>query len=365
MIEIRELSVDDLLGVAGLWDLVEHDGAGRTPVALLADFLRQTLLESPWVDYEIPSLVATDGSEIVGFIGSNVRRMHFDGRPVRMACSAHLLAHPRVRAQAVGARLLHTFLDGRQDLTITDGATEPMRKMWEGLGGTTVHASCLSFVQALKPGRLGIHRLERSGRLKPLGFALRPVARAVDRAASRFVSPDEPPDAETTSEPLTPESLVEQLPALAADVRLVPAYDAGYLTWLFGALDDSARREPLWPRRVERGRLWAELVHGRGGVAGWYVCQLQEGGFCRVLQFAAPEKKAAVVLGRLRRCALEHGAAGIYGRLEPRLVGPLSEQRTLLHLGPGRLLVTARDNAIVNAIVRGDALLTRMDGEWW
>ncbi len=100
-------------------------------------------------------------------------------------------------------------------------------------------------------------------------------------------------------------------------------------------------------------------------IAGWYVCQLHPGGFCRVLQFAAPEKKAGIVLGRLRHGALERGAAGIYGRLEPRLVGPLSEQRTLLQLGPGRLLVTARDEAIVNAIVRGDALLTRMDGEWW
>ena len=111
--------------------------------------------------------------------------------------------------------------------------------------------------------------------------------------------------------------------------------------------------------------MWAELVRSRGVVAGWYVCQLQHGGFCRVLQFAAPEKKAGIVLGRLRHGALEHGAAGIYGRLEPRLFGPLSEQRTLLRLGPGRLLVTARDDAIVNAIVRGDALLTRMDGEWW
>ena len=365
MIEIRELRADDLPGVASLWDLVEHDGTGRTPVTRLIEFLQQTLLESPWLDPELPSLVASDGTEIVGFLGSNVRRMRFEDRPVRMACSAHLLAHPRVRAQAVGARLLHAYLDGPQDLTITDGATEPMRKMWEGLGGTTVHASCLSFAQALRPGSLASHRLGRSGRLKPIGLALQPVAGLVDRLASRFVSSDDPPDPDATSESLTPEGLVEQLPSLAADVRLAPEYDVGYLTWLFEALDNSARREPLWPRRVERGRLWAELVRSRGVVAGWYVCQLRQGGFCRVLQFASSEKKAGIVLGRLRHGALEHGAAGIYGRLEPRLVGPLSEQRTLLRLGPGRLLVTARDDAIVNAIVRGDALLTRMDGEWW
>jgi len=366
VIAIRELQIDDLPSVARLWDVVEHDGTGRTHAKRLVEFLRQTLFESPWVDPELPSLVASEGSEIVGFLGSNVRRMRFEGRPLRMACSAHLLAHPRVRAQAVGARLLHTYLDGPQELTITDGANELVRKMWEGLGGTTVHASCLSFIQPLRPGQLAIHRLGRSRRLKPLGLALRPAATLLDRFPAQFVSqPDGRSDTGATSERLTPASLLEQLPSVTAGIRVVPDYDSGYLTWLFEALDDSARREPLWPERVERGGLWAELVRTSSGVAGWYVCQLHKGGFCRVLQFAAPERKAAVVLDRLRRGALEMGAAGIYGRLEPRLVGPLSEQRTLLQLSPGRLLVTARDDAVVDAIVRGDALLTRMDGEWW
>ena len=365
MIALRELTVEDLPRVAGLWDVVQHEGSRRTDVRELGHFLEQTLFASPWADPEIPSLVATDGDEIVGFLGSNVRRMRFDGRPVRMACSAHLLAHPRVRAQAVGARLLHTYLHGPQELTITDGANEPVRKMWEGLGGTTVHVSCVSFVQLLRPWQVATHRLARSRRLRPVEAALRPLARLLDAATDRIVPPEQAPGSEASSERLTPSILLEQLPAVAGDVRLVPDYDAGYLTWLFEALDDSARREPLWPDRVERGRLWAELVRTSGGVAGWYVCQLQRGGFCRVLQLAAPEKNAAIVLAQLRRGALANGAAGIYGRLEPRLVGPLSEQRTLLHLGPGRLLVSARDDAIVDAIVRGSALLTRMDGEWW
>ena len=170
-------------------------------------------------------------------------------------------------------------------------------------------------------------------------IALRPVAGLVDRAATRFVLPDDPPDPAVTGEPLTPASLVERPPSVAEEVRLAPDYDSGYLTWLFRALDDSARREPLWPHRVERGRLWAELVRTRGDVAGWYVCQLQRGGLCRVLQFAATPRKATTVLARLRQGALENGAAGIYGRLEPLLFGPLSEQRIFLRLGPVRLLV--------------------------
>ncbi len=365
MIEIRELTVDDLPRVAELWDVVQHEGARRTHTSELVAFLTQTLLDSPWADPEIPSLVATDGTEIVGFLGSNVRRMSFDGRPLRMACSAHLLSHPRVRPQAVGARLLHTYLAGPQELTITDGANEPVRKMWEGLGGTTVHASCLSFMQLLKPGRLALHRLGRSRRLRPLERALlRPVS-LIDAAARRIVSPDEPGDPEGVRERLTPAAVVEHLPEVAAKLRLVPSYDVPYLTWLFAALDDSARREPLWPDRIARGPLWAELVRVRGRVVGWYVCQVHRGGFCRILQLAASERKVETVFDQLRRGALENGAGGIYGRLEPRLVGPLSGRRTLFQLGPGRLLVSSNDEAIVDAVVRGSALLTRMDGEWW
>jgi hypothetical protein len=55
----------------------------------------------------------------------------------------------------------------------------------------------------------------------------------------------------------------------------------------------------------------------------------------------------------------------VYGRVEPRLVGPLSERRTLLRFGDGRMLVQARRDELVDAILRGDALLTRLDGEWW
>ena len=93
--------------VARLWDIGRARGQRPDGAKLLVEFLQETLLASPWADPEIPVTRRDRGSEIVGFIGSNVRRMRFDGVPIRMACSAHLLAHPTVRDQAIGALPVH------------------------------------------------------------------------------------------------------------------------------------------------------------------------------------------------------------------------------------------------------------------
>ena len=102
---IRPLEQEDLPAVARLYQVVMR-GGGDAPPAFLEPFFERTLLDQPWADSTIPSLVYVEEGEIVGFIGSNVRRMRFDGRPVTMACSAHQIAHPRVRKRAVGALLM-------------------------------------------------------------------------------------------------------------------------------------------------------------------------------------------------------------------------------------------------------------------
>jgi hypothetical protein len=359
---IRTLERQDLGEVARL-----HAGAGDgAPIPArwerLAAFFERTLLDHPWADAEIPSLVYEESGEILGFLGSNVRRMQFDGRAIRMACSAHLLTHPRVRNKATGALLLRRYLAGAQDLTITDGANETVRRMWEGLGGRTVHVSCLTFLRVLRPFGLATHRALSRRAAPAAERAVAPVARLLDLAATRLV--DREGASETESEQLTPSGLLEQLPKVAEGLRLVPDYDVDYLTWLFAELD-RVGDERVFRDRVARGPLVADLVIRDRRVMGWFVAQVKPGGLCRVLQVAAQPRQAGAVLDRLVRRADELGAVGVYGRLEPRLVGPLSERRTLLRFSDGRLLVHARDDDVTDSILRGDALLTRLDGEWW
>jgi hypothetical protein len=349
--------------VARLYEIVVRSGR---PEPELGGFLERTLFDQPWADPEIPSLVYEHEGEVAGCLTSHVRRMRFDGRPITMGCSALLVSHPDVRNLAVGARLMKAYLSGPQDMTITDGATEVVRRMWEGLGGHAVPLCCLTFVQPFRPARLAGSLLEeRSSNL--LAGPVKAVSPLVDRLAAgvaraRFVPPG-PPPAEVSV--LTPSLLLEHLAAVTGDVRLRADYDERYLDWLFGELDTIGSWAPLWPDGVRRGRLWAELVSRGGAVDGWYVCQLRAGGLCRVLQFAATARGAESVFAHLAHRARERGAAGLYGRLEPKLLAPVTARRLAIRPSDGRLLVHARDEDLSTAVRAGDALLTRMDGEWW
>jgi hypothetical protein len=85
----------------------------------------------------------------------------------------------------------------------------------------------------------------------------------------------------------------------------------------------------------------------------------------RLLQLAAADRDAGLVLEQLAHRARAEGAAGLYGRIEPRLFAPLSERPCLIRFAPGWMLVHSRREEVVSAIVSGSALLTRMEGEWW
>ena len=261
---------------------------------------------------------------------------------------------------------MKSLLDGPQDLTITDGATDAVRRMWEAFGGHVVHLGALSFVRLFRPWSLGSDLLLERRIPGRLGPPVRGLSRGLDRvaelAAAGRLRPERP---SVASEPLTPELLVEHAESVAAPARLRTAYDAGYVTWLFEELRRVEARGTLWADGVPRGPFWAELVSSGGRVDGWYVCHLRRGGFCRVLQFASTARGADTVFAQLSFRARELRAAALYGRLEPRLVGPVTAGRCLIRPSDGRLLVHARDAELANAARAGDAFLTRMDGEWW
>ena len=60
MSRIRPVEPYDLPQVASLFESVMRSG-GRTPPPLLAAYFERTLLDNPWADPEIPSLVYEGG----------------------------------------------------------------------------------------------------------------------------------------------------------------------------------------------------------------------------------------------------------------------------------------------------------------
>jgi GNAT superfamily N-acetyltransferase len=341
--------------VASLYEHVMRSGSRIAPEGL-PEYFERTFLDHPWFDPEIPSLVHADSDgKIVGFLGSHVRRMRFDGDPIRLACSGQLVVDPSARSRAIGALLMRRYFTGAQDMTITDGATETVRRMWDLLGGEAAALSCVGWSRVFRPWRVSgdsvLARL-RLGGLRPLAKPLWSLLDAVTvRAAGHRYRP---PAESLEAEPLTPEAMLDQLAALAEPLRLHPDYDRPFLEWLFAEL-----------RRVtERGRLVAHMVRSDGVVLGWYIYYLCPRGVSQVVQLAATDDGCGGVLDHLFHHAESHGSIAVSGRLEPRLVEPLASRRAKLAYSSWAL-VHARDPEILSVASSRRALLTRLEGEWW
>jgi hypothetical protein len=138
-------------------------------------------------------------------------------------------------------------------------------------------------------------------------------------------------------------------------VRLHVAYDEPFLSWLFSELAQVR----------ERGSVVAQLVRSRRGTTlGWYVYFLKPGGVSHVIHVATSRRDADAVVDHLFRDAWLRGAVALRGRVEARLLESLGDRRcTFRYLGGS--LIHSRDPAIVEVVSAGDALLTRLDSEWW
>lgn len=352
---IRPLERDDLPQVASLYQVVMRSGA-RVAAPRTEAFFARTLLDHPWADPEIPSLVqSNERDEVIGFLGSHTRRLRFDGERVRAAYVGHLMAAPQAGRRPVGAILLRKFLGGPQELSITDTAAEPTRRMWVALGGRLAHLSGITWTRVFRPGRLAGELLwQRRGHDTP-GRLARPLSSALDAMAARVagdVLRVEPP--RSSAVPLTSASLLDGLSSLADSLRLHVDYDEEFLDWTFAELD----------RLEGRGRVVGCLVRADDRALGWYVYLLRAGGVSQVLQVAAGEGGAGAVLDHLFHHAQTSGAAALHGRVEPRLLESLTRRKCLL-IDRGRTLFHSRRPELVSTATSPDAFLTRMDGEWW
>jgi len=351
---IRALERADLPAVAALHELCVRSGRPIPPRGLDAYFAR-TLLDCPWADPEIPSLVYTDeDGSVVGFQGSSVRRARFEGQPIRIACAGPLVAHPRVRSRGVGAFLINAYMRGPQDLTIIDGGTEQMREIWLLLGGEMAHLECVGWARILRPWRFAYAHLRgRPDAPAPVRLALGALDGATTRWVGRMAPP---PERDLSAEPLTPTTLLEHARAFGEHAALHIDYDEPYLRWLF---DEVAAVHP-------RGTPVARLVRAPrdGRALGWYVYYLLPGGTSYVLALVAADRDVDPVLDHLLHHAWSGGATAVRGRIEPRLLEPLARRRCLMHYA-GMALVHSHRREILDAIAAGRSQLTRLDGEWW
>jgi hypothetical protein len=303
-------------------------------------------------DSGLASLVYQREGRIAGFLGVMPRRMQFHGKPLLAAVCSQFVVDPAERGQA-GLQMLKRCFAGDQDLSITDEAADCTRKIWEWCGGVTALPYSLHWVRPLRPAQAA---LTVSGDRYPslLTRVLSPMARAVDAIITRPAGKFRPAPPTGSRSALDDAALLKCLNESAARCSLAPAYDRATVTWAL----DRARA------RAECGAVRAQVVRDDSdAVVGWFIYHASRSGSGEVLQTCALPRYHRV-LDHLLADAWEQGVVMLSGRLEPDFAPALSENRCLLYRRGHWTLIQSRRPEVADALQRGDALFTRLEGEW-
>jgi hypothetical protein len=349
---IRPFRADDLPAVVALRRRVFRVSE-RPSDASLAAFCAEVFCRYPGADGVSPSLVYQgDRGEVAGFLGVLPRWFRFAGSPVRAAVATQLMVAPDQRGLA-GRELVRAFFAGPQQLSLSDTANDAARRLWESLGAVASPVHSLSWVQPLRPFRF--LAAERGAEAGPAGrFALR-AGRPLISLADRIVAPR--PVAEgATLEPFDVAVVVRHAEDVLAGYALRPMYDAPTLGWLVARAAEKGRLGPLEGRIVRAPD---------GGVAGWFLAYWGADGIVQVVQVAARARARQLVFDALRAHAAERGMVALAGRLDVGVAHPAAVRRSGIRHGGAWVLTRTQDPALAAAIARGDAFLSRLDGEWW
>lgn len=363
MAGLRPFTREDAAATADLYLRSYRDRSSPAPEAM-ARYFTTIYCENPWLDPELPSWVfQEDDGAITGFLGIVPRPMTFRGRPIRAAVLSTVMVDPSRRGRSIGRQLMEQGFDGPQDLFYTDGANAASQRLWKACGGAVALLSSCHWQRVLRPGSHlaslvgGSGNSHGGGPRRWLGLGLKPPAVVVDALAVRAPrGPTRLPADSAVGEPATAERILECRGAFDDQPALAPVYDPERFAWLLEQTAGATRR----------GRLESILVRDRDGTPlGWFVAFARSGGTAEVLQLGGSRATIPRVLAHLFHRAWKQGAIALRGQFEPRYVVELDRAHCGFTFNDIGVLVHSRDENITAAIHRGDAALSRLDGEWW
>ena len=350
---VRPFAEADLSAVAELYTKVFPQGRQYSQARLQARF-KKVLLDNPWYDPAIPSLVYEQEGKIIGFLGIVVRPMMLRNEPIRVAVSNHFMVDPDSRSTKAGLSLLSKLFSGPQDLAVAE-AGDSSRKIWEALGGRTSLGYSMYWTRLLRPARYGLYQLERKSFPRILNWISRPFCGIADALAARFKPSPLYQAVQSGEEELSEKDWIDYMARFTKPVALRPCYDETSLHWLLGVLGE----------KKTLGALRKVVVKGdRNEVIGWYNYYLNAGGVSTVLQLNASQGRFDKVLEHLCYHAWRRGSIALTGRLQPRFTKEYSANHCLLHWRSW-MLVHSRDPKVLEAVDHQDAFFTPLEGESW
>jgi hypothetical protein len=357
MSHVRPFVEDDIPQVAHLHEkvIVPDARSPRSGPDPHRAYFSRVFLDNPSREAGIPSLVyEEDDGRVVGFLGVLPRRMSMNGERFYAALGSQFVIDPASRTAIVAVQLAKSFLEGPQDVSIADEATDVHRSIWEGLGGTTALLHSIYWTRPLRPAQLALSFLRNRASLVPLAMIADGPSRIVDALATRLPRShlfQAPP--RVFDDDLHCETFLARLPELgAASLRV--EYDEGTFRWLLELAAD----------RKRDGTLQKAVIRNDEAIVGWYLYHLDSTGVADVLQIAATPSSIHEVLDHLFYQAWRQGATAVTGRLEPRFLQAFSEKYCLLHRRGPWVLVDAKKPEVLRAFQSGDTFFSRFDGEW-
>jgi hypothetical protein len=356
---VRPFVEHDIPQVADLFWTVMRGGKGSAPPAVRS-FFQELYFTNPWIDSSIPSLVYEGKSDrIVGFLGVIVRKMTVCGQPIRVAFGGNFVVDPEVRSNLAGLRLLGTYMAGGQDLSQTDSANDVSRNLLERFGFRTIVPLSIHWARPLRPCHYAVDAM--SGLTGPalsasLKFAAKPFCSVVDGIAARLPSsPFRQTESSLHAAELDVETLLRCLTEFRSGYSLWPEYDVHSLKWLLSFMERMPARGDL--RKIV-------LRDDSQKILGWYIYYVKPGAVGKVVQIGGERQFTKDILDHLFSDALNQGVVGLHGVVQSRLMGDFSEKNCFFACRGGWTVAHSRKPELLELLNRGDALLSRLDGEW-
>lgn len=357
---IRAATSGDAEEISNLFWKSFRDGAqGKTDE--LSAYLKALYLNSEATP-GISSLVHDDNGRVTGFLGVYPVPMLFKQRPVTAAICGSIAVLDPQKDPMVGARLVKSFLNGPQDLSLSETANKISYALWTGSGGSALLDYSMKWHRPIFPLGYALHMVsERSSFVRRLLPVMRPVAKLFDRIGqvltSRKIETASPVDAPTSGalEAVDREEFVSIYHDLTRHFDPRPAMERDQLVAM---LSDATQKPAL-------GEFFLKRVKGKNGrPVGAVAYHYAAGGVMHILQMLARRKAEPEVLDTLIEHARELGAVGIIGRTQPHFLLAM-QGRKIYFLVHDWTVVHARDKDLVAAYQSGKGFANGLVGEYW
>lgn len=356
---VRPFVEEDIPQVADLyWTFMRGHKGSSSP--LLRSYFQKLYFTNPWMEGPSPSLVYEgDDGRIVGFLGVIRRKMSLCGQPIRVAFGGNFVVDPQARSKLAGMRLLGTYMAGDQDLAQTDSANDVSRALLERFGFRTILPLSIHWARPLRPAHYAVYAMSRltgPALSTSIRFAAKPFCSVADSVATRLSSGlFRQPQSSLQGADLDVETLLQCLTKFRTGYSLWPEYDVRSLHWLLSFME----------RMPTRGELRKVVVRDDSQkILGWYIYYVKPNAVGEVVQIGGEPQFTKGILDHLFSDAWNHGLVGLHGVVPGRLMGDFSEKNCFFTCRGGWTVAHSRNAELLEVLNRGDALLSRLDGEW-